>query len=274
MTAGYLAWRAGTGAVSPGVGSEPYQYWFGINLVRNAGLFGAAAASVIPTTSVAQWAQLGAHLPLGAALLGMAVVGCVVSYGLILGAHRQLAGGLLLLAGLSLAPVLPLNDVSELYVYAAMPPLSILAGLGFDGVLSVLSGWKQVGGVLLIAAYFLGQIGGVWQKSALMERTGERTQSVLTMIVDVARTAPQRASICLGDEPIADTTAYSVYRMPGAAPFRFAGPVIRHLARRPDVAFEVGTVHCREKMGKHPRVLLQLRKNGREIEPLSEGHVQ
>lgn len=266
VVAGYLIGRTWTGAVSPGFGPGPYQYDLGVNLLRNAALFGAAATSVVPTTSVAQWAQEGAMIPLMGALVLSGGLVFAVGYGVYRG--RRWARGLVLLglAGMSLGPVLPLNNVSELYVYSAMPPLSLLAGMGIDEALTAVSAERRRMGVLLVGVFLCVQVGGVYQKSVLMENTGDRMHAVLPALVDHARAAPAGAALCLQTPPRHDTTAYSIYRMPGALPFHFAESVLRHRARRPDLAFSVGTPDCTGTMSSSTVVRLRLRKQGWGVE--------
>ncbi len=267
LAGAYLLVRAAAGSMGPGFGTEAYQLHIGMNLFRNAALFGAAATSPVSTASVAQWAQTAQWGKLGGVLFGSVLLISVVAYGVYRSRSRLVAVGLLVVAIGSLGPVLVLNDVSELYVYSAMPSLCLVAGIGMGTLWRCApQGWRIAGGVLLLV-YLGSQIAGVRQKATLMNVTGERTQSLLKQLVPVGKTALTGATLCVLDAPT-DTTAYSVYRMPGALPLRFAGPVVQHYSSRPDLQLVTGSGRC--PLGLDSTIRLHLRKEGWRIERVSE----
>ncbi len=263
----YATGRAWAGAMSPGFGPDPYQYHIGMNLIRNVVLFGGAAASMVPTTALARWGQTGAIRPVLASLAVSGGVILVVAYGLYRSRRLRTTGGLLGLAAVTLSPVLLLNDISELYVYAAMPALSLLCGIGIDEMVSGATGWKRAGGLLCIVVVLLVQAGGVYQKSVLMDTTGRRTQAVLGEVVQHADLVPPDGTLCVEGTPSSDTTAYSIYRMPGSLPLQFAGPVLRHLTHRPDLSFSIGRPSCEEAAEAESTLVLHLREGGWGAEP-------
>jgi hypothetical protein len=248
LAAGYLLLRSAAGAMSPGFGSGPYQLALGGNVIRNAVLFGAAATSVIPTPQVAEWAQTGQWAHVAAAGVGSLGLVTAVGWGVYRSGRGRTAAVLLAVSLASLAPVLALNDVSELYVYSAMPPLCILAALAAGPWLHAAPPGQRAAVAALLLGVAVSQAVGVRHKAALMDATGKRTQAVLKQIAETAAAAPDDARLCLQDASPptadADTTAYSVYRMPGALPLIFAEPVVRHLASRPDVHLTTAMPSC------------------------------
>jgi hypothetical protein len=263
----YLAIRSSAGAMSPGLGDGPYQFAIGPNVARNLILFGAAATSVVPTTAVALWAQTGQWVHLLAGLMGSAGIVILVAAGVYRSGREKTVLALLAVAATSLVTVVPLNDVSELYVYTALPPLCAIAGIGLGAVWRKSQGRRRVALGLLLSAVFLMQAVGVRQKAMLMKKTADRTQTVLQQVVEIAKATRPGTTLCLRNAhagSATDTTAYSVYRMPGVTPLTFAEPVVQYQARRPDLQFMVGTPHCPPS---DTTVILHLRRDGRSVKP-------
>jgi hypothetical protein len=259
----YLLVRAAAGSMGLEGGSGSYQLYIGGNLLRNAVLFGGAVTSPISTTSVAQWVQTAQWGKVGGVLLGNVMLVSTVAYGVYRSTSRLAAVGLLVMALGSLGPVLLLRNVSELYVYSAMPALCLVAGIGLSALWQNAPRRWRVAGVVLLLMYGGGQIVGVRQKAALMNITGERTQSLLEDVISVGKTAPAHTTLCVVDTPT-DTTAYSVFRMPGTQPLHFAEPVVQHYTSRPDLRLVVDSSSC--VSSPKPRIRLLLRKDGWGVE--------
>jgi hypothetical protein len=263
----YLIIRSHAGAVRPGFGTGDYQLSVGFNVVRNAFLFGAAATSVVSTPRMALWVQNGGWVQAAVAITGSVLFVAVVVTGVYRSGSGRKAVGLFLVAAVSLTPVILLNDVSELYVYTAMPPLCIIAGIGLSNFVKRASGVRYAGFVTLLVTLLGTQAAGVRNKAQLMKATGDRTQAILRQVAEYGEDAPSGSVLCLQEDVSrmhADTTAYSIYRMPGSAPLKFAEPMVRHRSSRSDIHFVIESPGCPCTLT--PVIRLQLQQEGWSVE--------
>jgi hypothetical protein len=240
LTAGFLALRSHAGAPSPEFGGERYDLRLGANLFANAGLGLLALALpgstlwLVEATQQARWALAGL-LAAGAVAVGAAVVTALWR-----AARRPQAARWIACGGLVMAPILPLNHVSELYAYQAMPFMAVAFGI------AVATGWELLGRrgprmALAVALALLGtlHVSAVREKLRLAVANGERAARLLASIEPWVARVPAGGTLALVT-PDSLPKGYSVFHLSGYAPLRFAEGWLQERHGRPDLRLWVG----------------------------------
>lgn len=217
----YFALRMRTGAFQP---SDVYS--LGSNIVRNLGLIVVSAvtpvSSVITFTAVRQRDLLVLFVVMALDVLTAALVIAGVAKSV----RKHLAGLLLILAIVSLAPVIPLRKVSELYMYAAMPFLAVVFGLALGALLEDRR-WRTPVAVFLVFWVAL-NAHAVYTKSVMVDSNGRQAMAMLEVIRRVLPEVPQNGRILLKYAPAASD--YSIFLVGGfgvlAVGTGFIGPLL------------------------------------------------
>lgn len=221
VTFSYLLIRAAVLPAQPVAPEEGYAFHFGPNVLRNLALLGAAA--MVPVSSAA--VALG---PLWLKLLG-AVCGLVLLGGAAVGwrGHGRNAAGWLLLGGATLAPMLLLNHVSELYLYNALPAVAVLLGVGWGRLVT-----QRRGLVVLLGSLLLGHLVSLETKLVRMVDNGVRAQALLRQLEPTASEVADGGTLYLV-EPPGLPPKYSVYVLPGFQVLRHGLMRIPQMVQRP-----------------------------------------
>jgi hypothetical protein len=239
----------------------------GTNLIRNAVLLAGAMGTVVPTSVLFTWLQTGAWGAVAGAGAVAAAAWAPVAVGIVCSERRQWAAAVGGVAAGSLIPTYALGHVSELYVYAAVPALALLVGYGATSAWEVAActGGKhrlwRAGVVFATAVLLLGNAVAAEYKASEMEQAGQRAHHLLEVVVDRARKAPPDATLYLV-APDTEGAAYSLFRMPGWRPLAFAGPVVRHRAKRPDVSLAIDALTGRPDARAQPVVAVPFPETG------------
>ena len=265
----YLWARSAFAERPPALGPERYNFRFGLNVIENAALFASAAVTAISSATVYRLVSDGAVAGALAALAvsgffwGSAAFGCYRS-------RRDVLGWIAVLAILSLIPTYFLNHVSELYLYNAMPLLSILFGVGLGEVWELAKPYRArfIGVVALTAAFAASHVWAVEQKAALMAANGRRASTLLDQVIPYAERLPSGGKLVLlnaeDDEP-----AYSVFLMHGFGVLWRAERLIKARSGRSDIRVEIAELGVPAPEVMQPRsIALRLCGDGTEVCPL------
>ena len=124
-----------------------YTFRIGSNILVNLAEFALAALQPVASPRVFAAAKFRELVTLGLSAGGALVLAGAIVYGLFRSRRYALVGIIVLLAFCSPFPVMLLNQVSELYVYNALPFVAALAGIGLGAFFHCLE--KRVAKVVL-----------------------------------------------------------------------------------------------------------------------------
>jgi len=229
LTALYLMARAGTGATPPRFGAGRYQLGLGMNLFENAGLLAGAVLSPIAPEQL--FRPEPAMLPRVAAAAGALLVVALALYTLRIRTLRARVIGTVLGGALVLLPVLPLNRVSELYAYAALPFLTIAFGFA---AARALAGRARAAWGVAFALLAIAHVTSTEHKLGLLDRNGARATALLARLTpDVAKVSANGTLWLVSPED--PRGRYSVFRMPGFHVLDYSEDFLRAWWQRPDL---------------------------------------
>lgn len=222
LAATYWQIRLAVVPAPPQFGGEGYDLRLGLNIIRNATLLCGAAA--LPVSTVAILAERS-----GPAILFGAAGALLVCLATVNAWRRQPRPGLALLALAlaTLAPVLLVNHVSELYLYSALPALALLFGAGLRPLVA-----RRVGMATLVAL-FVAQAVAVQGKLGLMRANGECAGQLLAQLAPLTAQVPPGGTMLLVNPPDSPP-AYSVYVLPGFEVLRHGLMEIPRMVGRDD----------------------------------------
>jgi hypothetical protein len=226
----YFALRIHTGATPPSA-----MYSLGTRLIRNLGLIGASIATPVSSVIMAT-AVHRRSLPVLCAIVALSgLTVALVMVGIRKSGRKRLAMVLLILAVVALAPVIPVRQVSELYMYGAMPFLAVLFGLGIGALLEDRR-WRA-----LVSAFFAFWVAlnaqAVYSKAEMMDLNGRRAMAMLDVIRRSLPDVPQNGRILLAYSPAASD--YSIFLVNGFGVLIVGTSFIGPLLGRPDVDVEL-----------------------------------
>jgi hypothetical protein len=229
LTACYLAGRALTGATPPSFGPSRYQMSVGLNVIENIAMLAGALLSPVPPERLFH-PHAGPLARIGAAA-GALVVLVLAAHALRVRALRARMAWVVAGAVLVLSPMLPLNRVSELYVYAAVPFLAVVLGFALDRVLAgrAARAWALVA-VVLAGAHVM----AVQHKLGMMVANGRRATALIQRLrphVDAVATHGTLWLVSHRDP----AGRYSVFRMPGFHVLDYGDGFLRAWFVRPDL---------------------------------------
>lgn len=219
-------------------GSGNYGFHLGANVPEHLAML--AGTALLPVSTVAafdayaarSWVALGAIALLTLTLAAIVVVSLGRS-------GRDRATAFAALGLCTLAPVLPLRHVSELYAYSALPFVSAIVGVGLaEAIGRVRAVAARRAALVAVVAVLLVQSAGVISKAALMDGNGRASDRMLAVIDGVVPSIPAGGTLWLVRS---DRSApeYSIYRVEGVNVLRHAEDYIRDRTRRPDLHVEI-----------------------------------
>jgi hypothetical protein len=233
----YLVVRGLIVPAQPHLGASRYDYRLGGNVIKNSALF--LAAATIPASSVTAFVAMKVGNVYQLLLIALSTLVFVtgVAYGLWLSRLRTLSLVLGVSAAVTVAPVIFLNKVSELYVYNAMPIICVLFGIGLAQLVKTppLAPGRLII-VMLIALFALMHTMAVRDKALLMRKQGEKASTMLAQILTYVDRVPPSGRLILAN-PSTDEPEYSVYLMNGFNLFIDCKHIINQFSKRSD--FEV-----------------------------------
>jgi hypothetical protein len=240
VTIAYVVMRDLAGSKEVAFGVERYDIRLGLNVPRNLVMLFFASTAPFSSVDVFQSFQLrdaGEILLFG---LGTLLVTGFVVYGIVRGRRRGVAVFWIASAIVTLVPVVPLNHVSELYTYNAMPFVALLFGLAFGTHLALAAGRKRrklvVWGAALILLVGLGVFAR--QKIMMVKRNGEEATRLLKVVTKYVEMVPKNGELLLVNPP-SDRPEYSVFAMNGFSVLDYAEQRIRRITNRPDISIQI-----------------------------------
>lgn len=200
----------------PAFGSERYDFQIGINIIKNL-TFSLFAVS-IPTSSVTVFTSFtsGALLIFSTIVIISLIFSAWVGYGLWCSNRLDIISVLGIFAITSLFPMVMMNRISELYVYNAMPFISILVGVGLGKhfELSKTSWVRQGIAAGVVGLLLASHVAAIQSKALLMKGNGERAAILLNHIGPYIESVPKSGYLLLLNPP-SSQIEYSVFLMRG-----------------------------------------------------------
>jgi hypothetical protein len=260
----YLGVRHAVGVAGAQVGTGYHDIQLGFNVIRN--IVFSAAASTVPGCGVHLYLAVRERDTLFLACVGaLTVTFCVsVLYGVYReGRWRTVCAS----AALALAALFPvvLMNVSELYVYNAMPFVAAVIGIGLGShVRRTRRRAARLTAVALIAAVLTVHAEGAWHKASLMRQNGERADAMLQQVVPLVRSVPPNANVILL-QPDGARPAYSVFIVDDMRLLRFATGHVKGLSGRSDVTVSFSEADELRSGGVRPGSVLFTSDRGRVV---------
>jgi hypothetical protein len=219
-----------------------YSLEFGTNVIKNILLLLSSCA--LPVSS-AQAFQAYSHGDLaflivaaGLAFLFLALV----MYGLLRSWNPSILV-LLLIAVVSLFPMVLFRHVSELYAYNTMPPISILMSIGIAGALRQMTTRRLLRGIamVLLCACLVGNSLGVYDKGHAMTKNGIEASRLLDRIEGHVASVPPGGYLILLNPPDG-SPEYSVFYMNGFNVLEYGTNIIKQMSNREDMQIVIGSL--------------------------------
>lgn len=226
----YLITRS---SVLHGEADSRYTIRFGVNIITNLGSLVAAAIVPISSVSVFQAFNNGEYLRIGAVICGTLVFAALVSYGVWKDEKRNSIMVLSLIGLSALLPTILIAHVSELYVYTAMPIVSIIVGHGLASTyrLSIVALRRLV--IVLGAVFLFSHVLAIQGKATLMKENGEQASVLITQVVPFIDTVPKGGTLVLMNPPIA-SPEYSIYLINGFNVLKYGMNILNYVSGRTD----------------------------------------
>jgi hypothetical protein len=259
VTALFFWMRSRTDAPSLAFGNLRYQMQIGPNIPANFGLLTLAA--LIPGSNV--WfvdAYRAGHTATVALMIAGAVaLAAWTVLGIAFSTRRLRGFAWLACAALVAGPLLPLNHVSELYAYAAMPMLALAFGIAAEGWQERARGIARPAWIAFLIALAVSHGAAIVDKAGVMKRNGTEATRLLARVEPWVARVPERGELRLV-QPDSLARRYSVYRLNGFGPIEFSEQWLRDRHDRPDMQFEVLTEsEARKRPATVPTVVLEWR---------------
>ena len=265
VTALFFWMRSRTDAPSLSFGNLRYQMQIGSNIPANLGLL--ALAALLPGSNV--WfvdAYRAGHTATVALMIAGAVaLAAWTVLGIAFSTRRLRGFAWLACAALVVGPLLPLNHVSELYAYAAMPLLALAFGIAAEGWQERARGIARPAWVAFVVALAVSHGAAIVDKAGLMKRNGIEATRLMARVEPWVARVPERGELRLV-QPDSLARRYSVYRLNGFRPIEYSEQWLRDRHDRPDMQFEVVTEsEARKRPVTSPTVVLEWR-DGQVVE--------
>ena len=242
-------WMLGrTDAPSLSFGELRYQLKLGANIPANFALL--ALAVLLPGSNVwfVEAYRAGDMGPVALMIAGAVTLAAWTVVGIVFSTRRLRGFAWLACAMLVIGPLLPLNHVSELYAYAAMPMLALAFGIAAEGWQERARGIVRPAWVafLIVLAVLHGV--AIADKARLMKRNGSEATRLMARVEPWVAQVPDHGALRLV-HPDSLARGYSVYRLDGFRPIEFSEQWLRDRHGRPDLQVEVVT---ETEARKHP----------------------
>jgi hypothetical protein len=173
-----------------------YHMGFGFNVIHNIAEFSLAAFGPFSTVSAAVASQTGNKSYLISAALGWMFVAATVVGGILISTRKRLILCLSVCALASLFPTYLLSHVSELYLYNAVPFLSLIVGIAL-GSLFRRNRWAQIVAITCAALLIGAQVYADRQKAELMTQNGRSAASMMAVVAQFMKDLPANSEILL-----------------------------------------------------------------------------
>lgn len=232
-----LYWMARLHAGGAIAESGSYRVHAGLNVFRNLAEFSLAAFGPVSTVDGAVAVALHRTPDLILEGLGWVLVVAVMVVGILVSRRSALCLGLMVLAVASLFPAYLLTHVSELYLYNAIPFLSLVFGIA-SGSLWSCGRRGKVATVVSAGLLMVGEVYADRQKAELMAMNGRNAGMIYAGLQPYLQTLPRDGAIILVNPPNR-VPEYSVFLLKGFDVVDLGNLRIGPIFGRPDVRVEV-----------------------------------
>ncbi len=233
---GYLLYRSSIGGLPAQIGSGTYDFNPGANVIANLAQLVFAALLPVSTVTAFVAAESRDLIALAGMVVLAGAIGIVLAYGLWQSEKRATIAVLALLGLLAFFPFAALNHVSELYVYNALPFISILAGIGTAALLKMVprKPLPRLIAATILTIVLSVHVTSLAGKLSLMNANGERAQRIEAEIEPLLSRIPEGEPLVLksGSSELPD---YSVFLMHDFYVFRHGQMRFAQLAGRPNL---------------------------------------
>jgi len=154
-------------------------------------------------------------------------------------------------AVLVIGPLLPINHVSELYAYAAMPMLALAFGIAAEGWQDRARGIVRPAWILFLIVLAVFHGAAIVDKARMMKRNGIEATRLMARVEPWVARVPEPGELRLV-QPDSLARGYSVYRLSGFRPIEFSEQWLRDRHDRPGLQFEILT---ESEARRHPATL-------------------
>ncbi|HEU4366570.1 MAG TPA: hypothetical protein VFT13_14025 [Candidatus Krumholzibacteria bacterium] len=238
----YLAARSAGASAVPEMGENRYGFALGLNIPRNLAMLWTAAT--IPFSSVTMFTAVatGDRMTLAGLGAAYAVLLSLVAVGLW---RRRREARVWWQAGvglLSVATIVPIKQVSELYAYQLLPAAAALLAVGLVSAGQAARQRKpwRILWMVAVASLVAGNAVASFSKAGMMHACGTRAAVLLDQIAPLAREAPAGGELVLVNPP-AEGPAYSTFRVPGFGVLRHAEHYVARRAGREDITVRIAS---------------------------------
>ncbi len=239
LTVAYMGVRSAIGLSQPSAGGGTYGFHVGFNIVSNFAQF--VAAAVVPTSSADVFVAVKER---AVPMLAITALGALAFVALVFAGLRRSGCGrplgmLAAFAVLGLFPAVLMNHVGELYLYNAMPFISVLVGAAIGALLDrerSTVGIRRVVVAMLVVLAGL-HVWGIQSKSAQMMVNGDRARRLLAQLTPIVAHTDKRLVYLMS--PSDPRVEYSVFLMNGFSVFKWGAHIVWQDAGRPGVIVEV-----------------------------------
>jgi hypothetical protein len=249
-------------------GSGIYHMGFGFNVIRNIAEFSLATVGPFSTVSAAVAFQTGNKSYLISAALGWIFVLATVAAGILISTRKRLILYLAVCALASLFPTYLLSHVSELYLYNAVPFLSLIMGIAL-GSLFRRNRWAQIVAITCAALLIGAQVYTDRQKAELMTQNGRSAALMMAVVAQFMKDLPANSEILLVNTA-ERKPEYSVFILKGFDVLEFGTYKLGPLLGRRDVNIRIIEKTDARKLVPHANVLL-LELAGDRMRPYTPG---
>ena len=199
-------------------------------------------ASLVPVSSVTTFLayESGDNTLFILIIMTTLLLGAYVGHGIRRSKHLRIATVIGGFAVISLLPVLLLLQVSELYVYNAMPFVAVLFGAGLGVQLEKIrwAGVKKATVPVLLLLLCISHVFAIRGKETLMYYNGIRSTYLLEQITNHSYRVPVDGNLLLLN-PKSDELDYSVYIMSGFNVLDNALERINFMSNRYDISVKI-----------------------------------
>lgn len=217
LAAAYLGWRAHLGAAGP---TDDAAFSIGVHMVPNTVRLLFAATLPLATTQLFTAIHFRDWSLLAVGLAGSGVVACLAAWGIASRFGIRLLVLVAVAALCSIAPVLPLRHVSELYAYPLVPLVAVGFALGAARLLQARSRGIRAAAYAIVVIVPLMNAGALRYDATAMARNGRQSAALMASLRQAVSGLPEGDRVALV-EPAKEVPDYSVYRMTG---FRLTPP--------------------------------------------------
>jgi hypothetical protein len=239
----YYLIRQSSGANPPAFGTGDYEFTISGTILKNVAMLLLAGVTPLSTVTTYLAAQTGSPFLLFLCILAPVCIAGVALYGLV-SSNVWNSGMVILCLGLvSLFPMAGLNHVSELYVYQALPYLSLLVGIGWGAAVSFAGISRRLSHFLIVVliSYGIVNILSLESKTLLMLENGRRAETLLRQLPAFIDRVPASGQLLLVNPP-EKVPSYSVFLIRGFDVFSGARQIVQQVSGRSDFSVKIAGV--------------------------------